>query len=135
MKMFGLPLWGVVVAFLVFYSIGFLWYGVFFTDIWMQGEGYTEAELADANQAWMALGLPQTIAQVIGVGLILKWRGWPDLQGAVTTALIVSICFVLPFSAYQLMYSTAHSIPLFFVDATHLLFGWVASAIILTLMR
>ncbi len=135
MKIFGLPLWGVLVAFVVFYALGVFWYGMFFSDIWIAGHGYTEAELEGSSPMWMLLGFPQTFAQVIGLGFILKWRGWPDLQGAVTTAVVLGICFALPFAAYQLIYSVAHSLPLFFVDASHLFVGWVASAAIMTMMR
>jgi hypothetical protein len=53
-----LNLVGIIVASLVFFFIGFLWYGLLFTDAWMAAHGVTE-KTPGARSGWSsALSLP-----------------------------------------------------------------------------
>ena len=135
MKIMGLPLWGVLAASVALYFVGFLWYGLLFSDIWLKGSGYTEADFEGQSSMWMIGGFFISLFTVIGLGIVLKWRGWPDMGGAIQTALLLGVLLGGTFAAYTLIYSAEHSWPLFFVDASHLIVGWIVAAVVLTLMK
>lgn len=135
-KLFGLSLIGVIAASVVFFIIGYLWYGVIFSDMWMTETGISKADAeADQNPMYMVLGFVITAMEVIGLGLVMKWRNAMSLNGAVMTAAILWLLFVVPLCAYDYLYSPAHSETLFLIDAGHLLIGWVASAVVLALVK
>ncbi|MBB5518288.1 DUF1761 domain-containing protein [Amphiplicatus metriothermophilus] len=135
-KLFGLNVLAVLVASVVFYLIGWLWYGVLFKDLWMALMRVTEAEAAaSSGPIWYVYGFVITVLQVIGIGLVMKWKNAAGLNAAVVTAVILWIVFALPFSGYAYVYSVAHSEKLLLIDAGHLLVGWVVSAAALALMK
>lgn len=136
-KILGLNLLGVLVASVAFFIVGYIWYELLFKEAWMAAMGVTEADMeAGGNQAiWMIGGFVITVMQVIGIGLVMKWRGVADLAGAVVTAALLWFFIALPFVHYSYLYSVAHSQTLLVVDATHLLAGWVVSAVALSLIK
>ncbi|MCB2114338.1 MAG: DUF1761 domain-containing protein [Parvularculaceae bacterium] len=127
-----LNLAGIAVASLAFYLIGYLWYGVIFTDAWMAAEGVTPSEAQEQSPVYMIGGLLITILQVIGLSLVLKWKGATGMGAAVTTAAIVWALFALPFCMYAYLYLPRHDSTLLMIDASHLLAGWVVAAAILS---
>lgn len=131
-RIMGLNLLGVLLGSVAFYMVGFVWYGFLFADFWMAAEGYTEADFEGQSSVWMLGGLLITVLQVIGLGLVLKWRGVSDLIGSVTTAFALWFFFALPFVHYAYLYGPDHNAGLLMVDASHLLAGWVAAAIALS---
>lgn len=133
-KLFGLSLVGVLVASVAFFLIGWLWYGYLFSEAYMASTGMTEADSGE-SPAWMASGFLITLLQVIGIGLVLKWKGASGLAGCVKTAVIVWFFFALPFATYAYIYSPAHDSTLLMIDAGHLLAGWVVSAIVLSVLK
>ncbi len=134
-KLFDLNVVGVIVASIAFFFVGYLWYGVIFTDLWMSEMGITAQDGVDESPIWMAGGFLITILQVIGVGLVLKWKGAGTIGEAVKTALIIWVLFALPFAHYQYLYSAMHSSTILMIDASHLLVGWVVSAVILSVIK
>lgn len=134
-KILGLNLVAVLVASIAFFLVGWLWYGILFSDAWMAANG-VPAEAGDAESpVWMAGGFLITVLQVIGVGLVLKWKGVSGLAGAVTTAVLLWLFFALPFCHYAYIYNPGHDSTLLMIDASHLLVGWVVSAIVLALIK
>jgi len=134
-KILGLNLVAVIAASIAFFFVGFLWYGVLFSDIWMAAEGIS-AEAADAdNPVWMLGGFVITVLQVIGLGLVLKWKGDATPQAAATTALVLWFFIALPFCHYTYLYTPGHNATLLMIDASHLLVGWGVSAIVLRLIK
>ncbi|MBT8473539.1 MAG: DUF1761 domain-containing protein [Marinicaulis sp.] len=131
--MFGLKPLPVILATVAFFFVGFLWYGLLFTEMWMAAEGLTEEDAG--SPVWMIGGLIITFMQVIGIGLVLKWKNVSGVNDAVMTMLTLWLLIALPFTAYAFFYLPAHSLPLLMIDASHLLVGWVVSAIILTIMK
>ena len=134
-KLFGVSLIAVLAAAVVFYVVGFLWYGVLFSEAWMAAEGVTAAEAEAGGPVWMAGGFLITVLQVLGLGLVLKWRGATDVGGAVMTALILWLLLALPFTLYAYLYLPAHNSTLLMIDASHLFVGWVGAAAVLALLR
>ena len=135
-KLFGLNSVAILAASVAFFIVGFLWYGLLFADAWMAASGITkEMAEADQNPRWMIGGFVITVMQVIGIGLVLKWKGATSLNAAAMTALLLWFVFALPFCLYAYFYSVAHSSTLLMIDASHLLVGWVVSAIVLSFFK
>lgn len=135
-KLFGLNSVAVLAASVAFFIVGFLWYGLIFADAWMAANGITkEMAEADQNPSWMIGGFIITVMQVIGLGLVLKWKGAATLGDAVKTALLLWLVFALPFCLYAYFYSVAHSSTLLMIDASHLLVGWAVSAAVLSFFK
>ena len=130
-----LNLVGVIIASLAFYFIGFLWYGLFFSDAWMEAHGVTAEDAKGESPMWMAAGFLITVVQVIGLATVLKWKGAASPMAAATTAATLWLFFALPFSLYNYIYLPSHGAILLQVDASHLLVGWVVSAIVLSLFK
>lgn len=121
---------GIALASIAFFFIGFLWYGVIFMDGWMAGHGLTEDD--GGSPIWMVGGVVITVMQVIGLALILKWKGAAGLGDAATTAALLWALLALPFTLYAYLYLPAHNSTLLMIDASHLLVGWVVAAAILS---
>jgi Protein of unknown function (DUF1761) len=133
-NIFGLKIVPVLLATLAFWLLGYLWYGVVFMDAWMAGhELPTDGE--GGFDIYMIGGILTTLLQVIGIGLILKWKGVGDIMGAMKTALVIWLLIALPLMMYAYLYLPAHNSTLLMIDASHLLVGWVISAVILAVMK
>ena len=135
MRIMGLPGGAILAATIVFFIWGGLWYGLFFDQLWMAGNGVSEPDFEGQSQMWMLGGVAISLISVIGMAKVLKWRGWPDIGGAIGTALVLGICFGSAVWAYNLVYLPAHDMSLFLVNIGHLILGWVVAAIVLTLVR
>ncbi len=133
-KILGLNLLGVIVATIVFWMLGYLWYGVLFMQPWMEGHGLTP-DNAGGFDIYMAGGIPTTFLQVLGVGLFLKWKGVADPVKAVSTAVLMWLLIALPLTMYAYLYLPAHNSTLLMIDASHVLAGWVVSAVVLSLIK
>lgn len=95
----------IVVAVVVAVFIGFLWYGMFFTDMWMAGNGITmEGEKVIKNGVEMPMTPTPMIFNVIGMivyALVLNWlvgltgtnswAGGAKLGGAIGLLMIIGI--------------------------------------------
>jgi hypothetical protein len=132
-KLFGLNLVPVLVASVAFFVVGFLWYGVIFSDAWMAAQGVTEADAG--SPVWMVGGFVITIMQVVALGLILKWRNIAGPSPAVQTALVLWLLLALPFTLYAYFFIPAHNATLLMIDASHLLVGWGLAAAVLATMK
>ena len=144
-KLLGLNLLGVVAASIAFFFVGFIVYGILFTDIWTTANGVdlwlnannmTAEEFAKTESPlWMVGGFLITVMQVIGLGKVLQWRGVNSVGEAAVTAGILWLFFALPLMHYAYLYLPAHSAPALMVDGAHLFVGWIVSAVILQLIR
>lgn len=123
----------VLAASVAFFVIGALWYGLIFSDAWMAAMGVTEEEAG--SPAWMILGFVITVMQVIGLALVLKWKGDAKPAAAATTAALLWALFALPFTLYGYAYTPGHNMTLLMIDAAHLLVGWVVAAAVLTMFK
>lgn len=134
-KLFGIKLVPLILATLAFYVIGFLWYGVIFTNAWMSAMGVTEADFEGQSPAWMALGPVISLLTVIVIGKVLKWANAASIGDAVQKTLILWVGFGVTMALYALAYSPTHSTMLFLIDASHVLVGWLVAAVILAAMK
>lgn len=134
-KIFGLNLIAVLVASVLFYLVGYIWYEFLFKEAWMAASGVTAADAEGDDPIYMAGGFLITVMQVIGIGMVLGWKGAADLVGAIKTALILWLLFALPFTMYPYLYTPDHNSTMLMIDASHLLVGWVVSAAVLRLIK
>lgn len=123
---------GIAVASLAFYVVGFLWYGVIFSDAWMAAEGLSKEAAESENPAWMALGAVITVMQAVGLAIVLKWKGVEGTGDAVKSAGLLWALFALPFTLYGFAYTPGHNATLLMIDAGHLLVGWTVAAAVLS---
>ncbi len=134
-KIFGLNLVGVLAASFAFYVVGFLWYGLLFTDPWMAAHNLNQADAQSQSPIWMGLGFLITFMQVIGIGKVLQWKGVSSLGDAVMTTLVLWFFLGFAYSLYAFIYVPSHNVSLMLVDSSHLLVGWIVSAILLSVLK
>ena len=108
---------GIIVATVVAFFIGFLWYGLIFEAAWLELTGQTKSE--EMSMMPMAYGLAQTFVTMVGLGWFISRTGDGWMNGT-KTGLVASICFALTASAYNFIYETAAP-GLLPIDWSHLL--------------
>lgn len=108
---------GIVVATVVAYFIGFLWYGMIFEEQWMALSGVTP-DAGSATSA-MVLGFVQTLVVMIGLGWLIGKLGDGWMNG-LKTGLMAGVFFALTTSAYGFIYMTS-DMGLLPIDWSHLL--------------
>lgn len=133
MRIGGSGVLAVFVAAVVVWLIGFLIYGLVFSDLWLGLQGLTKETAATefAGAEWrMALSPIMPIVIAAGVALVMGWRGASGLMGGVTTGFLVALFFLVAGRLYTFVYS-AESPGLFFMDSAHLLLNGVAAGAVL----
>ena len=109
---------GIIVATVVAFFIGFLWYGLIFAERWMALTGVTDEGSGDSM--WMLLGLVQTFVTMVGLGWFIAREGAPGLMNGLKIGLLAGVCFALMTSAYGFIYQTS-PMGLLPIDWSHLL--------------
>lgn len=108
---------GVIVATVVAFFIGFLWYGLIFEATWLELTGQTKSE--DMSMMPMVWGFAQTFVTMFGLGWFISKTGDGWMNG-LKTGLVAGVCFALMTSAYGFLYGTAPQ-GLLAIDWSHLL--------------
>ncbi|MCI4645207.1 MAG: DUF1761 domain-containing protein [Hyphomonadaceae bacterium] len=130
----GVNLVGVLLAAVAMFFVGFLWYGLLFSDIWMAGRGYVEADFEGANQAWMAGGLLIELVMAFGLGWLLKRQGISMMSTALAFALPLGLLIAVPLASYEFIYGLQHSVGAWLVDASHRVVTLLVGAAVLSLL-
>ncbi len=108
---------GIIVATVVAFFVGFLWYGVLFEAIWKDLSG-VGAE--DGDPMFMMLGLLQTFVTMIGLGWFIARDGAIGWMAGLKIGLVAGVAFALMTSAYGFIYQTS-PMGLLPIDWSHLL--------------
>jgi len=134
-KIFGTSWLGIIAATVAFYLIGFLWYGILFSDQWMAANGITE-EAAKASTAAMVYvwGILITLAQVLGLAYILNHASASLLITCAKIGGIIAILIALPLMAYSVLYE-GRAINALWIDLAHILIGYVVACTVLSFFR
>lgn len=130
----GINVVGVAVAAVAFYAVGFLWYGVFFGELWMSFTGLTEDDAA--GHMWkMALGPITPVVSAIAIAVVFKWKGgsFDVVRGALTAAAL-GIGFAIPVILYDYVYAL-EPVGLFLLDSSHLLVAYLVAGGVLGAFR
>lgn len=140
---------GVLVAAIVIYVVGFLWYGLLFAEpymngigvyfgeamgsvTWMTPEGARTDTQMPMEMTWMIAGMLIPIILAFGLGWHLKQNGVTSPAAAVGYGLGLSLLIGVPLMAYGLVYTPWHSVPAFLVDASHTVVTFVAGCLVLS---
>jgi len=148
-RLANVNLLGVLLAAIAIYLVGFLWYGLLFSEAYMNGIGVFFNEAGDTVRwleadgistrtgmgeegAWMAGGFLIPLVLAFGLGYFLKKQAVSSIGGAAGFGLILSLLIGVPLMAYGLVYSPWHSWPAFLVDASHTVVSFVAGSVVLS---
>ncbi|TGY89952.1 DUF1761 domain-containing protein [Marinicauda algicola] len=131
-RIFGHDLLAVIAAVILAYAVGFIMYGVLFTEMWMEMAGITQAD-AEGAPAWkMYLGIVMPILMVLGLAKLFKLTGKSDLMGHLTVGFVAWLGFAFPTLMYGWVYGIGYPLGLLVMDGAHLLISiLVASAVLL----
>lgn len=123
---------GIVVATVVAFFIGFLWYGLIFAEQWMTLTGVTDESGGDPM--WMMLGLVQTFVTMVGLGWFIARDAAAGWMGGLKIGLVAGVAFALMTSAYGFIYQTS-PMGLLPIDWSHLLVVYAVGGAIIGGLR
>ncbi|GEM_PF-477059 len=151
----GINVIGVVLATIAFYMIGFVFYGVLFTEDWT-AHTLASTGVADFDSirqmsperleaAWekafpnsdpamsMGLGFLSTLVTVIVLAVVLRQltAGAASLVSYAGFAALLAVGFSITSLLYDHIYAEK-TLALFWIDGAHVLIGYVVSAIVLS---
>ncbi|WP_339746504.1 DUF1761 domain-containing protein [uncultured Maricaulis sp.] len=133
-RIFGLNIIAVLVSAIALYFVGFLFYGLFFADLWIGLQGFTEAQILEADEH-MALGMVHgfliSLVTATFIGLALKRFGADGMMPAIQGAVLLWAGFALTTLAYGFVYAM-QPFMLFVLDGSHLLVGFIVVAAVQT---
>lgn len=121
---------GVLVAAVVSYGIGALWYSVVFGAQWMALSGMSEADIAATGSMSYLYGALQTLIVSFGIGWLVARTGMTTLRAGATAGLWACLFFAL--ATYALRYIYGNDNPgLIGIDAPYMVLQYVLSGAII----
>lgn len=138
-KIFNTSWLAVILATIAFFAFGAIWYTFLFSNAWMAAEGLTQAQ-ADAMMAemgiakWFIFALLITLAQAIGLLMLLQIAGAKRLPACLKYAFWLVVTIVAPVVAYACIY-TGYPLSGYLIDLGHLLIGYLIMAAIYAAFR
>lgn len=123
---------GIIVATVVAFFIGFLWYGLIFAEKWMALTGVTDE--GSGNSMWMLLGVVQTLITMTGLGWFIARDSAGGWMNGLKIGLVAGVCFALMTSAYGFIYQTS-DMGLLPIDWSHLLVVYAVGGAIIGGLR
>lgn len=119
----------VLAAAIATYAVGFLIYGTLFSKLWMRLTGFTQEQLRPHR--WkLALSPVMPLLTAIGLALVVKWAKVDSVAMGVLVAVQIWFFLILPTRLYSFVYGPEKP-GLVFLDAIHLLFGFLLAGAIL----
>lgn len=130
MRMMGHNLLAIIVAALAIYFVGFLIYGMLFTDAWVVSTGWS-AEQLETGAGKMPFGPAPSLLIAIGMSLAVKWRGKAGWMEGAVTGVLMAVFLLIGERFYGFVYSPAGGEVWLAIDALYaVLSGVVAGAIV-----
>ncbi len=133
-KIFGTSLLGILAAGIVFWLLGWIWYGMVFTDMWHTLTGVPKPEEEIMDPKIMIGGIVSSIAMALGLAYILQQSSASLLGTCAKIAIIVSALIGLPLMAMDNLYQ-GEPIKLLVLDYGYVLVGFAIMGIILSFFR
>jgi hypothetical protein len=122
-KIFGLNLLGIFIGSVVFFALGWLWYGLLFMEKWARMTGIQMDPNAQMDMVPMVYGFLNVIVVTLGIGLLLKWLNVSNMVTAIKYSLIACVCFSLTTEAYWMIYAQK-PLELFLINGSYQLVGY-----------
>lgn len=148
-RLAGVNILGILIAAIAIYLVGFIWYGLLFSEAYMGGIGVyfsegmetvtwmtpdgarTETQMPMA-MGWMVAGFAIPLVLAFGLGWHMKQRSIKSPQTAALFGFSLALLIGVPLMAYGLVYSPWHSVPAFLVDASHTIVTFVVGCVALS---
>jgi hypothetical protein len=125
----------VLAASIAFYFVGFVFYGLLFSEIWTAEVGLKEAQIAGSNQAFsMGLGFVNALITCLFLAIVLRAIPGQGLLNRVGWAICLWAGFAVTTLAYGPVYTLSSPL-VFAIDFAHLLIAYCVAAIVLNLMK
>lgn len=131
-RLSGVNLVGVLLAAIVMWILGFVFYGLVFSEAWMAGNAYTEAMYEGQSGLWMAAGFLIPLILAFGLGWHMKQKSITKLKTAVLFGLWLALLIGVPLMMYNYVYSPHHSWQVLLIDSGHTIATFVAGCAILS---
>ena len=150
-KIAGVNLLGVLLGAIAMFFIGFVWYGLLFTQPWMEANGlFLSGEGESAVMQWltaegvqssaggsdpmiMLAGFVQSLVLCFGLGWFMKQQAVTGTSAAVMFGLWASLLIGVPLAAYDAIYTPWHSIAGLLVDGSHTVATFIVACAILAM--
>jgi hypothetical protein len=133
-RILGLNIIGVLVSAIALFFVGFVFYGLLFTELWVGLQGFTDAQMLAADEnvvTGMLHGFIISLVTAIFIGLALERFGGDGMMSAIKSAVLLWAGFAVTTLAYGFVYAM-QPVMLFILDASHLLVGFVVVAVVQT---
>jgi hypothetical protein len=148
MRVAGVNLLAVLAGAVVFYMVGFVFYGVLFTEVWsnetLRNHGLlghdappldaataaaTVMQIPGAMGPGMAygLGFVLTLITTFGIAFVITKTKAASLPAALGRAFVLWLCFGAMTLGYNVLYSTESKV-IFGIDLLHLFLGYHLAA-------
>ncbi len=131
-KIAGVNLLGIALAALAMWMIGFVWYGLIFSDAWMGAHGYTEEMFEGQSPLWMPAGFVISLLLAYGLGWHMKQKAITKLNTAMLFGLWLALLIGVPLMMYAYVYSPSHSWELLLIDGSHTVVTFVAACAVMS---
>ncbi|MCR9271211.1 MAG: DUF1761 domain-containing protein [Hyphomonadaceae bacterium] len=150
-KIAGVNPLGVLFGALAMFFIGFIWYGLLFSEPWMNANGLYFTDEAKTTMQWltadglqtlqadagpnpmiMLAGFGLSLILTFGLGWHMKQKNISTLGTAVLFGLWISLLIGVPLMAYDMIYTPFGSVMGLFVDGSHTVVTFIAACAVLS---
>ena len=132
MENISINYWAVLVAGLLYYFLGALWYSpLLFAKPWMRLNGFTEEDFKDKNAFRYNVAFFNSLLMSFVLAHMVLFFGDSTIMVAVETAVWLWIGFVATFTLTNYMFSN-RPIKLFMIDSGYNLVGLLMMAVIIS---
>lgn len=147
----GVNLVGVLAAAVAVFFIGFIWYGLLFSEPWMNANGMFFADEAKTVMQWltadglqtlsmdegpnpmvMLWGFVLSVAISFGLGWFMKRQDVAGLAPATLFGLMMGLLIGVPLMAYDTVYTPYNSLIGLAVDGSHTLATFAAACMVMS---
>ena len=131
-RIFGVNIIAWLVSAVALYFVGFVFYGLLFSEAWVSLWNFSPEQIEAAEAAAgpsMALGFVISLATAFFIGLALKKFGAEGLVPVTRKAVFLWAGFVVTTLAYDTVYAL-QPVMLLVIDSAHLLVGFIVVAVL-----
>ncbi len=132
-KLAGVNILGIFLAAIAMWVLGFVFYGLLFSEAWMAGKGWVEADFEGQSGLWMPAGFLIPLILAVGLGWHMKQKQISKMETAALFGLWLALLIGVPLMMYSYVYSPMHSWEVLLIDSAHTVATFVAGCAILSL--
>ena len=133
-KIFGTNALGILAAGIVFWMLGWIWYGMVFSEMWHALTGIPKPAEDTMDPKIMLGGIIAPIAMALGLTYILQQSSASRLATCAKISAIVSLLIGLPLMAMDNLYQ-GEPLKLLALDYGYVLVGFALMGVILSFFR